>query len=159
LNKGLLALLAGALAVTLFVAGCGSSGGTTSTASISKVEFLKQGNAICAKGNEQIEAQFEEFTKENNLSKTEAPPKAVREEAAEDILIPAINQQVEEIKALGIPAGDEGEVEEIFATVEEAVEEGEGDPAALFGNEPGKFKEANKLSREYGLTVCGEGGE
>jgi hypothetical protein len=159
LNKHLIGALAGLVVLALVVAGCGSSSDdTSSTASLSKAEFVKQGNAICTKGNEQIESEFEEFSKERNLSETKAPPKAVQEEGAEEILIPAINQQVEEIKALGTPEGDEAEVEEIFTTVEEAIEEGEEDPTSLFGSGPGKFKEANKLAREYGLTVCGEEG-
>jgi hypothetical protein len=156
LNKGLLALLAGALAVALVIAGCGSNSSST-TASLSKAEFVKQGNAICKAGNEEIEEGFEEFTKENNLSKTKPPSKAIQEEAAETILIPAINNQVEEIRALGTPEGDEGEVDEILTDAEEAVEEGEEDPTSLLGAEPAKFKELNKESREYGLTVCGEG--
>jgi len=157
LNKGPLALLAGALAVALVIAGCGSSDSSSTTASLSKAEFVKQGNAICKAGNKEIEEGFEEFTKENNLSKTKPPSKAIQEEAAETILIPAINNQVEEIRALGTPEGDEGEVDEILTDAEEAVEEGEEDPTSLLGAEPAKFKELNKESREYGLTVCGEG--
>jgi hypothetical protein len=157
LNKGLLALLAGALAVALVIAGCGSSSDSSTTASLSKAEFVKQGNAICKAGNKEIEEGFEEFTKENNLSKTKPPSKAIQEEAAETILIPAINNQVEEIRALGTPEGDEGEVDEILTDAEEAVEESEEDPTSLLGAEPAKFKELNKESREYGLTVCGEG--
>jgi len=155
-NKPLLALLAGALAVALVATGCGSS--SDSTTSLTKAEFIKEGNAICTKGNDKIESEYEAFSKEHNLSETKAPSMAVQEEAAEDILVPLVSSQVEEIRALGTPEGDEGEVDEILTGAEEAVEEGEEDPATLIGNEPGKFKEVNKQAREYGLTVCGEEG-
>lgn len=154
----LLAALALA-ALTAIVAGCGSSSDSTeSTASISKADFLKKGNAICEKGNETINAEFEEFTKEKNLSETEEPPKEVQEEAIEQILIPAINTQIDEIKALGTPEGDEGELEEVFTSEEGVVEEAEEEPTVLFENTAAQ-KEANKVAREYGLTVCGSESE
>ena len=157
MNKYLIGALAGLVALAAVVAGCGSSSdSTSSTATLSKAEFVKQGNAICKEGNESINAEFEEFSKENNLSETKAPPKAVQEEAVEEILIPAINGQIEEVKALGTPEGDEGELEEVVTAEEEVVEEAEEAPISLLKGETGKQKEANKLAREYGLTVCGE---
>lgn len=155
------ALVALALAALVaFAAGCGSGGSdsTESTASISKADFLKQANAICEEGNENINAKFEEFTKENNLSETEEPPKEVQEEAIEEVLIPAINTQIEEIRALGTPEGDEGELEEVFSSEEGVLEEAEEEPTILFENTATQ-KEANKVAREYGLTVCGSEGE
>jgi hypothetical protein len=153
-------LLVGAMAVALVAAGCGSSDNSSSesTASLTKAEFVKEGNAICTKGNAQLDSEFEAFSKEHGISETKAPSKAVQEEAAEEILIPAITTQVEELRALGTPEGDEGEVDEILTGAEEAVEEGEEDPASLIGNGSGGFTEVNKLAREYGLTVCGEEG-
>ena len=160
MNKSLLALLAGALAIALGAAGCGSSDDSSSesTTSLTKVEFVKEGNAICTKGNTKINSEFEAFSKDRNLSETKAPSKAVQEEAAEEILIPLISSQVEELRALGTPEGDEGEVDEILTGAEEAIEEGEEDPISLIGGSSPKFKEVNKLAREYGLTVCGEEG-
>lgn len=162
MNKTLIGALAGLVVLAVVVAGCGSSSedssSTSSTASLSKAEFLKQGNAICKEGNESINAEFEEFSKENNLSESEEPPKAVQEEAIEQILIPSINGQIEDIRALGTPEGDEGELEEVFTAEEEVVEEAEAEPTSLFETTTAQ-KEANKLAREYGLTVCGEEGE
>ena len=159
LNKPLIGALAGLAVLALVVAGCGSSSddtsSTASTASLSKAEFLKQGNKICTEGGKQINSEFEEFSKENELSETEAPPKPVQEEAAEEILIPAINQQIEEIRALGTPEGDEGELEEVFTAEEEVLEEAEENPISILESESAKQKEANKLAKDYGLTVCG----
>jgi hypothetical protein len=155
--KTLLALIVAVAAVALVVAGCGSSGDSTTdtTASLSKAEFVKQGNKICEEGNKSIEAEFEEFSKENHLSETKAPPKPVQEEAIEQILIPAINGQLEAVRALGTPEGDEGELEEVLVAEEEVLEEAEEEPTVLFES-TAKQKEANKMAVEYGLTVCGE---
>lgn len=157
--KSLFAVIAALAAVTLVVAGCGSSSDSTSdstaTASLTKAEFVKQGNKVCEEGNKNANAEFEEFSKENNLSETEEPPKAVQEEAIEQVLIPNINGQIEAVRALGTPEGDEGELEELLTTEEEVLEEAEDEPTSLFET-TAKQKEANKLATEYGLTVCGE---
>ena len=159
MKKPVIVLLAALVALAVVaIAGCGSSSSsdsTESTASLSKAEFLKKGNAVCKEGNESINSEFEEFDKENNLSETAEPPKEVQEEAVEQVLIPAINRQIEEVKALGTPEGDEGELAELISAEEGVVEEAEENPLLLFETTP-KQKEANKLATDYGLTVCGE---
>lgn len=156
MNKRLFALFVAALACVVAVAGCGSSDDNDSTASLSKAQFVKQGNAICRKGNAKIESEFEEFAENHQLQENKKPSKPVLEEATETILVPQISNQVEEIRALGTPEGDEGEVDAILGGAEEAVEEAEEDPATFAEGESAKLKEVNKEAREYGLTVCGE---
>lgn len=157
--KTVLALLIGAMAVALVAVGCGGGDDTTeSTASLTKAEFVKQGNAICSKGSAKLESEFEAFAKEHNLSQNEEPSKATLEEEVEEVLIPAVTRQVEEIRDLGVPEDDQGEVDEILTGAEEAIEEGEEEPSTLLASSPGKFTEVNKEAREYGLTVCGEEG-
>jgi hypothetical protein len=154
-SKRVIALLAALAALALIVAGCGGgSDSTESTSSLTKAEFVKKGNAICAKGNEEIEEGFEEFGKEHGFSKEKEPSEAELEEAVETVLVPKINKELESIRALGPP--DE-EAEAILDAAEEALEKGEGDPKQFLKEESaGPFAKANKLSREYGLTKCGE---
>jgi hypothetical protein len=159
LKKGFFALFAGVLAIAVVAAGCGGSDNNDTTASLTKAEFVKQGNAICRKGNAKIESGFEEFAEEHHLGKHQKPSKQVLEEATETILIPQIKAQVEGIRALGTPEGDEGEVDEILSGAEEGIEEAEEDPAAFAESESPKFKQTNKKARAYGLTVCAEEGE
>jgi nucleotide-binding universal stress UspA family protein len=84
----------------------------------------------------------------------------LRKVRVETVVIPRINKEVESIRALGPP--DE-EAEAIVDAAEEALEKGEEDPKSLLEEESaGPFAKVNKLSREYGLTVCGSeagGGE
>jgi hypothetical protein len=155
LNKRLFMLFAGALAIVTMVAGCGSSD-DSSTASLTKAQFVKQGNAICTAGNKELEEGFEEFAKENNLGKNEEPSEAEFEEAAETVLVPGIDKQLEGLRALGTPEGDEGEVDQLLSGAEEALEEIEEDPSKASQESGGPFEQVNKEAREYGLTVCGE---
>lgn len=165
MDKRIIGLLASVIAIALVAAGCGSSsddttGESTSAASLTKAEFLKQGNAICAAGNKEIEEGFEEFAKEEGINDKAPPSKAQSQKASETILLPTINKQIEGLRELGTPEGDEGEVDELLTSAEEAVEKGEEDPVALIEEEGSNpFAEVNKAAREYGLTVCGEEGE
>jgi hypothetical protein len=156
LNR-LIALLAALVAVALVVAGCGGGDSTTdSTASLTKAEFLKQGNAICKEGNDEIESEFEKFAKENNLSKKKAPTEAQLEEAAEQFLIPVVSKQIDGLRALGAPSGEEEKINTLLDNAEAALEEVEEDPSLVSGESNEPFEEVNKEARAVGLTVCGE---
>lgn len=124
-------------------------------AAIAKPEFLRQANAICAKANQELVKTSEDFTKEKNLSESNQPTDAQLGELTK-LVMPAINRQVEELRALGAPAGDEAEVDAILSAVEGAIEEGEQDPAAIYGADGGAFARANQLAVDYGLNKCGE---
>jgi hypothetical protein len=156
-------MLFGVLAIAVIAAGCGSSSDSSSseesTSSISKAELIKQGDAICAKSEKENEAEFEEFVEENGLSENKEPTEAQKEELATSILLPSVSSQIEGIRALGAPSGEEEEVSEILDTVQEEIEEGEAEPSSLFEAEEegaSPFAEGNELAREYGFKICGQ---
>jgi hypothetical protein len=155
LSKSHIALLAVLAALAMIVVGCGgSSDSSESTSSLTKAEFVKQGNAICAKGNKEIQEGFEEF--EQEVGSQKQPTKAQLTEAIETIVLPGVGKQVEGIKALPAPDGEAAEVEAITDAAEEALEKGEEDPAALTTEKADPFAKANELANEYGLVKCGE---
>jgi hypothetical protein len=164
MKKRIIALLMGVLTIALIAGGCGGSSsdneeeGTVTTGSLTKAEFVKKGNEICKNGNEEIEAGFQKFVKAHHITEKSPPSEEQSKEAAETILLPAIQKDISDIRALGLPKEDGKGAEEVLHAAEEALEKGEEDPVALIESEgePASFKKANKLSREYGLTVCGE---
>jgi uncharacterized lipoprotein len=156
-----MALLVGVLAVAL-VAGCGSSDDTTGASSessdggssLSKAEFIKQGDEICTKGDQTIETEANEFAEENNID-IEKPTKAQQEEVIADVVAPAIKEQGEEIGDLGAPSGDEEQVEAIVEAVGNGADELEKDAGTLLeGKNP--LEEGSKLAKAYGFKSCGE---
>ncbi len=152
-------MVALAAAVALLVAGCGSSDSTTGeTPTISRSEYVKQANAICAAGNKEINEEFEKFAKENGLKQNQPPPEAKLTEAAEDFFIPSIRRQVEEVAALGVPEGAEEQVETFIANAEAEVERAEENPGQLISDNSTMFDEVNKEATELGLTACAEEG-
>ena len=160
MSKRLIAVLAAVFAMAIITAGCGSSGdsstgGDSSTASLTKPEFIKQADAICEEGNESIETEANEFADENGID-TEKPTTEEQEEVVTEVVAPAIQQQAEDIDALGAPSGDEEKVEAIVEAVEAGADEIEATPSTVVeGKGESPFEEANELANEYGLKVCG----
>ena len=151
----LFALLIAVAAVAFVAAGCGSDSSTTdSTASLTKAEFLKQGNAICAAGNKEINVGFEKFFKENEFSKKNQPTQADFEEGAEEIVIPSIRKQIDELKELEAPEGEEEKFEALFENAEAQLEKGEEDTSLLTDENNDLFAGVNKEAKALGLGSC-----
>lgn len=150
----LLTAAVAAAALVMLVAGCGGGDETTDeTVTLTKAEFIKQGDAICKEGNDQSEKEAEEFAEENDFTLEKASDEQL-EEAVSEVLVPNLNQQAEEIEALGAPEGDEEQVEEIIVSLEGAAEEIEDEPGIVFDGEV--LKEPSELAEDYGFKVCGE---
>lgn len=157
MNKVFLAAAAALVALAVLVAGCGGGDSTTdATVTLTKAEFIKQGDAICKQGNAEIEAGFEDFSEDNDIPQNQEPSKTQGVEIVETVIVPNIKQQGEEIRALGAPEGEEGQVEDLLDSLDAAVSEAEEDPESLFDEKSDPFAEANRQATDYGFEVCGE---
>lgn len=110
---------------------------------LTQQQFVEQGNAICAAGS----AEIEDADRSLAGSSTEF---------FLDTVAPNIRQQVEAMRALGFPAGDEETLEAIFDDTEQVLAEIESDPARV-GRPPNPFADLNERMADYGLTTCAEG--
>jgi hypothetical protein len=138
-----------ALALALAGAGCGGSDDN----GLSKAEFTRKANAICAKGNKEIDAAANKTFTE----KTE-PPVSDQIAFIKDSVLPNVEQQISDIRALKPPEADKDKVEAILDAADEALAKTKKDPA--LGREEGPrdpFAQANKLARQYGMKTCGSG--
>jgi hypothetical protein len=117
-------------------------------ASITKAEFVTQANEICAEGSKTIDAAANETFTGGQPSQEDIVA------FWGDTLIPSVTDQIAQIKALGIPAGDEDQVNALFAEVDSAISEAqqEVDSGDVTNQDP--FADANKLAGEYGLKEC-----
>ena len=133
--------------VALLAAGCGSSGDK----GLSKAEFLKQGNAICAKGNAEINAAGKKI-----FGPARRPSRAAGLKFATDTLVPKVGQQINDIAALKPPKADKNTVDALIAGVRQAFAKVKAHPAlALASGAHDPFADANKKANAYGLTKCG----
>lgn len=148
----LIAWGAGLLLVALLVAGCGG-GDDSSGESISKEEFIAKADAICKQGNERMEAGFSKLLKDvKNLNKLK---KDEYEQLVDEVMVPSLEKEIEELRALGVPEGDEERVEAMIAALEEGQETAERNPEAVNASSDAVFGIASRLAGEYGLEVCG----
>jgi ABC-type glycerol-3-phosphate transport system substrate-binding protein len=154
--KRLIMLLAGVVVIAAVVAGCGNSDDSSDTTALTKQQFIAQADAICKKGNDEIEEGFESFAKENDIPKNQEPNDEQGKEIVETVIVPSVDTQSEEIRALGAPSGDEDEITAMLDSLDEGIEEAEEDPESLFDSKSDPFADANKQAKAYGLKVCGE---
>jgi hypothetical protein len=153
-NKRLIAGTTAGLAIALSAVGCGG-GDDGATASISKAEFVKQANGICAKTQQQLESEFAAYVQSQAGREPQGEDAvAARVDVAKTILIPAKQQEVEEFRALGAPAGDKGQADAIIEAMEEGVQKSQQAPAATVIDSTKAFGRSEALADEYGLSQC-----
>ena len=154
MGTGRAALAAGLMTIALVIAGCGGGGNSSTGASpIAKAAFVKKADAICKKSSERLATGFVLFLKKHKNVKR--PSEAEYEQLVGTILVPNVEREVKELRALGAPSGDEDRVGEIIEALEEGIETAESDPKAVAGSSDAVFGIASRLAKEYGLEVCG----
>jgi hypothetical protein len=148
-----------AVLAALVVAGCGggSDDPTVTVSSISKAAFIKKADAICKEGSARMQKGFSVYLRKNKKSiiALRHPDKEDYEGLIGGVLVPNLEREIKEIRALGAPSGDQEEVEEILNALEEGIETAENDPGAVKSSSEAIFGIASRLGKEYGLEVCG----
>jgi hypothetical protein len=161
--------LAALVALVAVVAGCGGGGSSSSStggdstgggsteadsagAAPSKAAFIKEADKVCRDAENELTEEVTEFAKEHKIPLEKAEPsKDQQTELFQEVVLPNIARQGEEIAALTPPEGDEGTIEDLTSTLEsevtEAEEEGGVGATALSG--------ATKKAKSYGFKVCG----
>jgi hypothetical protein len=131
----------------LVATGCG--GGEDSTTSLTKAQFVKQANALCAKYNKQMAADFSKYAKEHSSGNSS---QALAAEAVGKATIPATKEELEALRELPVPSGEEEKVEALLERRQEALEKIEDEPLFKISGDP--FEEFNQPLTDYGLTEC-----
>jgi hypothetical protein len=167
-GKQLAALFAGVVAIVLIVAGCGSSSGSSAgtgdeitTSSISKAQFIKKADAACEKGEKQIQVGIGALgakkarERESEGEENPEPTEADYAELIDLVVAPNIENEIDEIRALGAPSGDEDQIKAFVDAREESIEIAERAPKLILRNSGKMYEQSDKLANEYGLKDCG----
>jgi hypothetical protein len=145
-SKGAIGSIVGlAVLVVLVAVGCGGGG---SDETVTKADFVRQGNAVCGKWQQARSSAFSEINQKFKPPITQAK----REEAILFILKP-YNDAIQGLKELEPPAGEEEKVEAMIKSMEEGWAQGQADPGSLISSGVA-FNKSNKLLDEYGLKEC-----
>jgi hypothetical protein len=141
------------VAVLVLGIGIGCGGGSDETdSSVTKVQFVKKANAICADFSKKRAAAAEkEFnSKLANAGRLNSELKELGEKLVKESLIPLLQEQQDELESLGAPAGDEEKVEAMMENLGKAI--GEMEEAefqdVVAGNQLDPFEEE---AEKYGL--------
>jgi hypothetical protein len=139
------------LTAALLVAGCGEEDGEVSE-SLSREDYLARGDEICAAGDEAIEEQTED-----NFGAVPPREGDEAERFVSEVVLPNIQSQIDQLRDLPPPKGDEESVDAIYAAADEGLADARQDPATIArGETPAGLEEANRLAREYGFQECGD---
>jgi hypothetical protein len=145
-------LIAGALTVALALGACGSSSSSSSSATsavpatgITKADFVKRANAICVKGNAESKAAAAKLGANPSEGQIVTFVRSTE--------VPAVQAQIEAIRALGAPPGDAAKIAEMLMLAEHAVKEVKIQPTVISSGVD-VFAGFAHIAHPYGLTSC-----
>ncbi len=151
---GILALGAALFAMAV-VSGCGGSDDASADAEpLTKAQFIRKADAICTKADK---AQMTAFLKFQTEKGDTLETKEGREELILTAGVPSTKQAIEEIKELGVPAGDEELLGRYFEELEKALKEAEENPLAIAENARiSPFDAPDAVAAKYGFVACSD---
>ena len=151
--------LASALALGLIAAGCGGdddddgsaqNGETTVQGQLSKPKYIAEGDRICAEGTARMASEALDRYGDTQPSLDQV------DDFAREVVAPVLQEQVDQLRALPPPQGDDETVAAIWDAVQDGIDQLREDPSLLA--EPasgGAFDDANELAQGYGFRQCG----
>lgn len=144
MKKTLLAFFALLAATMLVATGCGGDDSSEESAP-TKAEYITQADDICAADQEEIQTAAADVSGD--------PSDAATQEVVTNDVLPIYQEQLDELRALTPPEGEEEATAGIYDALEEALAAIEEDPAAI--GDPTTFADANEQAVDFGLEVCG----
>jgi hypothetical protein len=136
----------------LLCAGCG--GGSSSGQSVSKAQFIKQGDQICTKADQAQLAGLKELQQEQHVEALE--DRNYEEKVITQVGLPPLRAEHEELSQLTLPTDGEKQAQEVIEDLGAAIEKAEAEPHLLL--EPGKnpFEPVESLAVSFGFKSCGK---
>lgn len=153
--RGLVAITAALLLGALAVAGCGggNSDETAEATSISKAEFIKQGDAICKKAGKEARDAISKATKEQEEIERKLSQKE-QEEVVRSVVLSPIKQMTDELAELGEPQQQGAEAQAVVNALQKAVQDALAEPLSIFEAGESPFTKAEEQAGEFGFQVC-----
>lgn len=152
-------ILAALLSLAVLAAtGCGGGGdgdsGDSGDTTVSKAVFIREADTACKKAGEQGSKELKAFLTKHKLEKGKEPNKVQLTELGKEVLLPLLEQQQDDFKAIGTPRGDQAEIETLIEALGEAIENLKKEPT-LAASSKELLKRVDRLARGYGFKVCG----
>jgi hypothetical protein len=140
----------GILATTFLAFGCGGTEEESGSTPLTKAQFIKQADRICAKSTKERNAAAAEFIKE--LPGKSAEAEAHVDQGLKQVVAPSLDRQAEELAALAAPENDAAKVSRMIENLSKA--------SSVIAEEGSKGVRRSGLSdfeseaSAYGLKIC-----
>ncbi|MDP9189000.1 MAG: hypothetical protein M3O25_07100 [Actinomycetota bacterium] len=157
-----------------FAAGCGGDEGAAVTGDAepptpSKRDYVVQADTICGQSEQGLQAEAEIAFGIDARDFTVAPsgeiafkpgrrPSDARVQAfGTEVVIPRLREQVDDLRSLTPPRGDELTVAQIYDTAEQGIDRLAADPSRFTDEGAARraLNQARRLARGYGFFDCG----
>ena len=160
MSRGSLILVA-SLALIAGVAGCGGDDSTsddsttagvtgfTGEAPTDPISYHLAADKYCR----QAERELDRAASETFGGGTPSPEELT--DFVNDVYLPVMRRQMEQIRTIPIPPGQEDAVNAIYDAFDEGIAQAEDDPEALVEGPPAGIERASELAVEYGFDDCG----
>jgi len=143
------------LLAALLISGCGGG----EDPALTKKQYVDRATAICTRFSKNLSREWEAFAEKHGLNAV--PNQHEREEIILGVLLPNVEQRLEELKTLPAPQGEEAKIAQIVGTLEVAQEEARHHPvraAAPIARRGEPFRMAMQMTADYGIWLCGQDG-
>lgn len=123
---------------------------------LTKAEFIKRADEICKKADDRQYFRAAGYREDHAKELSKLAPVPREEKMIRIFVLPAIETQIEEIEALGVPEGDEAKIERILTEMKKGVKVAEKDPYSVSYEVPSAypFRKLSELAGEYGFSEC-----
>jgi esterase/lipase len=146
-------VLVGLVALGVVVGGCGGGGDSSST--VTKAEFVKQADTLCAERQKEWKAalaSYNQQVQERNATNKLQVQEEIATNLLEEEMIPSLNKQLEAMEALPAPEGDEAQVSKMLDNLSKELEKVEGEKNVVYGiAKSHDFEKFEEEAKKYGL--------
>lgn len=151
---------AGALMLSVCIAAlfaaCGGGGDDTTASTVTKAQYIRKADAICAKAIERREAALNTAyeAQERKGGFSEPPTRAELLPVITEAVVPVLARMTDELDELDEPAVDSDQADAVVDAFQAGVNKFETDPAKAAFSAKGPFDQSRERSQELGLKVC-----
>jgi hypothetical protein len=140
------------------MAGCGSDSGSNASATgeaaapLSKAQFVKQAEQICAKGLKEKDKAVATAVEGKSPPSQGGIDAKELEELVNQAIVPSYRQILDQLDQLGAPTSDQTKIDTLISEFESALAAVKSDPVGATKKNP--FDAVDKNAAAYGLDTC-----
>jgi hypothetical protein len=141
----------GVVVLAAVLGGCG--GGSDSSSSLTKAEYVKQADAICTERHDEVQASIAAFknkVEEGRVSEGSEKQKEMIEKLVQESMVPALSDQLQALEQLETPETIEAEVNKMLKSLSKAIKGFEEDGIASLSE--GGYTDFAYAAKDIGVT-------